>query len=57
MVKIDFIRDGNLNRLEAMEEIESIEEIAGCHLNSDYNFSNISKKQHRYQAVFEITHY
>lgn len=42
---------------EAMEEIESIEEIAGCHLNSDYNFSNISKKQHRYQAVFEITHY
>lgn len=41
----------------AMEDIETLDEIAGCYLNSDYNFSNIAKKQHRYQAVFEITHY
>jgi len=31
--------------------------ISDCRLVTDYNFSNIAKKQHRYQAVFEITHY
>jgi len=41
----------------AMEGIETLDEIAGCDLISDYNFSNIAKKQHRYQAVFDITHY
>ena len=42
---------------DAMEGILSREEIGACHLSTDYNFSNIAKKQHRYQAVFEITHY
>ena len=42
---------------EAMEGIEALDDIAGCYLTNDYNFSNIAKKQHRYQAVFEITHY
>ena len=41
----------------AMEDFMFQEDISDCHLNTDYNFSNIAKKQHRYQAVFEITHY
>ena len=42
---------------QAMENIVTLPEIGGCHLNSDYNFTNTGKRQHRYQAVFDITHY
>ena len=53
------LRAAELNEAlkDAMEGIEALEGIAGCYLLNDYNFSNIAKKQHRYQAVFEITHY
>ena len=40
-----------------MLAIASLKEIAGCHLSSDYNFTNTATKWNRYQAVFEITHY
>lgn len=40
----------------AMEGIIALDQIGGCHLDTDYNFTNIAKKQHRYQAVFFITH-
>lgn len=42
---------------EAMDGINELDDICACHLSTDYNFSNIAKKQHRYQAVFDITHY
>lgn len=32
-------------------------EISKVKLNSDYNFTDTSKKKYRYQAVFEITYY
>lgn len=32
-------------------------DIASCKLNSDYNFTDPTSKQYRYQAVFQITHY
>ena len=35
MVKIDFIRDGNLNRLEAMEEIENVIKKQPFHKSAD----------------------
>ena len=41
----------------AMEDFTTLDGISDCHLVTDYNFSNISKKQHRYQAVFDITYY
>lgn len=48
----------NENVKTAMEDIIYFSDgISDCQLVTDYNFSNISKKQHRYQAVFEITHY
>ena len=40
----------------AMDEIITLEVIYDCQLMSDYNFTNTEKKEHRYQAVFEITH-
>lgn len=42
---------------EAMENIVELNEIVSCRLNSDYNFSDTSTKQPRYQAVFDIVHY
>lgn len=32
-------------------------EIASVRLNSDYNFTDTTTKQYRYQAVFDIKHY
>lgn len=34
-----------------------LDEIGGCSLNSDYNFTDTSTKEYRYQAVFNITYY
>lgn len=41
----------------AMKRIIELDEISGCHLNSDYNFTDTASKRYRYQAVFDIYHY
>lgn len=41
----------------AMEEIEALDSIGGCYLASDYNYTDTTTKQHRYQAVYNITFY
>lgn len=48
-----------LNELvkEAMEDIIELDEISKSQLNGDYNFTKVSTKQPRYQAVFDLTHY
>lgn len=48
-----------LNQLvkEKMERILELDEIAGCHLNSDYDFTDTARKLYRYQAVYDVTHY
>ncbi len=40
-----------------MYQIVALAEIASINLNSDYNFTDTSTKQPRYQAVFDIVHY
>lgn len=40
-----------------MDGIVSRNDIGGCHLQTDYNFTNTTKRQYRYQAVFDITYY
>ena len=40
-----------------MDESPIEDDIASCKLNSDYNFTDPTSKQYRYQAVFQITHY
>lgn len=42
---------------EAMLGMVSEAEITNVELNSDYNYTDTQTKTHRYQAVFEITHY
>ncbi len=41
----------------AVESMEALPEVGKVKLNSDYNFTDTTTKQHRYQAVFDIFHY
>lgn len=41
----------------AMQDIIVLNEICKCKLNSDYNFTDTSINQYRYQAVYDIVHY
>lgn len=51
-------RASEINELvkNAMDKSVELKDIYDCQLMSDYNFTNIEKKEYRYQAVFEITH-
>ena len=42
---------------EAVESLIELDEIRGISLNSDYNFTDTTTKEYRYQAVFDIKHY
>src|SRR5699024_1955517 len=41
----------------AVESLTELEEIRGITLNSDYNFTDTTTKEYRYQAVYEIRYY
>lgn len=43
--------------IAAMEGLAALPEIAGCRLNAAYPFEDTDEKKHRFQAVFDITHY
>ena len=43
--------------IEAMNDIIQLDEIGKCKKNSDYDYTDTSKKRYRYQALFEIVHY
>lgn len=40
-----------------VEELIILDEISGIRLNSDYNYTDTTTKEYRYQAVFDINHY
>lgn len=40
----------------AMDNIIAYEEISKSKLNSDYNYTDTTKKRYRYQAVYEIVY-
>lgn len=42
---------------EAMDLIVELPEIARTSLDSDYNFTDTTTKEYRYQAVFRLVHY
>lgn len=42
---------------DAMDEIVSCNEVSKCSLNSDYNYTDTTKKKYRYQAIFDLVHY
>lgn len=41
----------------AVESLVTLDEIGSVRLNSDYNFPDTTYKKHRYQAVFDVSHY
>ena len=49
----------NMNVLGINAMLRSVihDSVSDCTLNSDYNFPDLSRKRHRYQAVFNLTHY
>ena len=47
----------NLRVKNAMKNIVELPSVNEADLNSDYNFTDLSMKKYRYQAVYEITHY
>ena len=47
----------NHSVVSAMLDIADLPVVASINLNSDYNFTDTSTKQPRYQAVFELVHY
>lgn len=42
---------------ETMKKIIKLDEVSKCSLNSDYPYSDTSRKEYRYQAVFDITYF
>lgn len=40
----------------AMDEIIAHEDISKSECNSDYNYTDTTKKQYRYQAVYEVVY-
>lgn len=43
--------------VRAMEEIITLDEVASCRLNSEYNYTDERSKRYRYQAVLDLTYY
>lgn len=42
---------------EAMDSSISLSSISRAKCNSDYNFSNTTTKEYRYQAVYDVVYY
>src|SRR5699024_2011312 len=42
---------------DAVESLIELDEIRGLDLNSDYNFTDTTTKEYRYQAVYDINYY
>ena len=42
---------------EAVESMVNLDEVRGVSLNGDYNYTDITTKEFRYQAVYEIRFY
>ena len=47
----------NQQVIELMDGIAALPEVSACRLNSDYNFTDTTKREYRYQAVFDIVYY
>lgn len=44
--------------VQAMESAADVlDALSACELNADYHFPDTARKQHRYQAVFELAYY
>lgn len=46
----------NETLVAAMRGLMTLPAVSACRLNSDYDYSDLSKRRYRYQAVFDITY-
>lgn len=44
----------NENVKKAMDNISALDSVMSSKLNSDYNFTDTTKKEYRYQAVYDL---
>lgn len=53
------LESAQLNELvkSAVESLIMLDDISYIKLNSDYNFTDTTTKEYRYQAVFDISYY
>ena len=42
---------------ESMKKIVEMDDISKCQLNSDYNYTDTTRKKYRYQAVYDMVHF
>lgn len=42
---------------EKMQAIIQLDDISKCSLNSDYEYTDITRKKYRYQAVFDLVYF
>lgn len=42
---------------DAMANMQELDYIIRCDLNTDYNFTDTATRKYRYQAVYDITYY
>lgn len=47
----------NESVIEKMLDAVSLGDVSRVSLNSNYNYTDSTTKQYRYQAVFDVTHY
>lgn len=47
----------NAELKEVLKELITLDEISRIKLNSDYNYTDTTTKEYRYQAVYDITHF
>ena len=47
----------NKETMKAVESLIDLDEIVSVKYNTDYNFTDTTTKQYRYQAVYDIKHY
>lgn len=40
-----------------MDRLPELTEVSAARLDSDYNFTDTTRKHYRYQAVYNLTHY
>ena len=41
----------------AMSDLTQLDEVSRCHLDSDFNDTDTTRKKNRYQAIFRVVHY
>ena len=39
------------------ERVVEMDDISKCQLNSDYNYTDTTRKKYRYQAVYDMVHF